>query len=238
MQWTRTDTARRSIVVAGLIIGSVLLALSSAVLLNTPAESMRASFDAMTANPGLIVTAALLETVGFMIVLASFAGSAQALRSRGGALGTWGAALSIVGIAGFALSNATGFEMAAFAQIPDHDAAFAMAKAVMFGDVSGAIGSIEMVMEIAGQVGIVLVIGGLIRARITKIWPLLIVIAGIVVHFAVGLLVATFIADLLLLVGSTWVAVRLARSTHDAWLGERFTVAVESTGVVCEAVTT
>lgn len=225
MQWTRTDTTRRSIVVAGLIIGSVLLALSSAVILNTPAESMRASFDAMTANPGLIVTAALLETVGFMIVLASFAGSAQALRSRGGALGTWGAALSIVGIAGFALSNATGFEMAAFAQIPDHDAAFAMAKSVMFGDVSGAIGSIEMVMEIAGQVGIVLVIGGLIRARITKIWPLLIVIAGIVVHFAVGLLVATFIADLLLLVGSTGVAVSLARSTHDAWLGERFTVA-------------
>lgn len=230
MQWTRTDAARRRIVVAGLIIGSVLLVLSSAILLGMPADSMRAQFDAMTANPSLIVTAALLETVGFMIVLASFAGSAQALRSRGGALGTWGAALSIVGIAGFALSNTTGFEMASFAQLPDHDAAFATAKSVTMGDVNGMIGTIEMFMEIAGQVGVLLVIGGLIRARITKIWPLLIVIAGIVVHISVGgLLVATFIADLLLLAASTWVAVSLARSTHDAWLGERILAAAPRT---------
>ena len=82
----------------------------------------------MAANPGLIVAEAFLETFGFMIVLAAFAGSTQALRSRGGALGTWGAALSILGIVGFTFSNATGFELAELAQLPDHDAAFTTAK--------------------------------------------------------------------------------------------------------------
>jgi hypothetical protein len=206
--------------VAGLIIGPVLVALSVVINLTPPGDSMRAQFDAMTANPGLIVAEALLETIGFMIVLAAFAGSAQALRSRGGALGTWGAALSIVGIIGFALSNTTGFEMAAFAQLSDHDAAFETAKSMTSGGMTDMIGTIDMVLEIAGQVGILLVIGGLIRARITKFWPLLFGIVGIIVNAAIGLMVTTLIADLLLVAAGTWVAVALARSTREAWLGE------------------
>jgi hypothetical protein len=224
MQWTRTDRARRWIVVAGLILGPVLLVLSVVINLSSP-DSMRAEFEAMTANSGGIVAEAFLETFGFMIVLAAFAGSAQALRSRGGTLGTWGAALSILGIVGFALSNATGFELAAFAQLPDHDAAFETAKSITSGGMTGTIGTVEMILEIAGQVGILLVIGGLIRARITRIWPLLLVIVGIIANAVIGLMVTTIIADLLLLVASSWVAVGLARSTREAWLGEPMTAA-------------
>ena len=219
MQWTRTDAVRRRIVVAGLIAGPVLLVLSVAINL-TPPESMRASFDAMAANPGLVVAEAFLETFGFMIVLAAFAGSAQALRRRGGALGTWGAVLSIVGIVGFALSNTTGFELTEFAQLPDRDAAFAMAKSMASGDLAGTIGTVEMALELAGQVGILLVIGGLIRARITKIWPLLFGIVGMIVNAAIGIMLTTLIADLLLLAAGIWIATNLARGTHEAWLGE------------------
>jgi hypothetical protein len=210
---------RRWIVVAGLIIGPVLNVLSLAINLSPP-ESMRASFDAMAANPGLVVAEAFLETFGFMIVLAAFAGSTQALRQRGGALGTWGATLSIVGIVGFALSNTTAFQLAGFAQLPDHDAAFATAKSITSSDLAGTIGTIEMVMEIAGQVGILLVIGGLIRARITKIWPLVFGLVGMILNAAIGLMVTTLIADVLLLAAGTWIAINLARGTHEAWLGE------------------
>lgn len=224
MQWTRTDAVRRWIVVAGLIIGPGLNVLSVAINLSPP-ESMRASFDAMAANPSLVVAEAFLETFGFMIVLAAFAGAAQALRSRGGALGTWGAALSIVGIVGFALSNTTAFQLAGFAQLSDHDAAFAMAKSLASSDLAGTIGTVEMALEIAGQIGILLVIGGLIRARITKIWPLLFGIVGIILNAAIGIMVTTLVADLLLLAAGIWIAVCLARSTREAWLGEPTTVA-------------
>jgi hypothetical protein len=211
--------------VVGLILGPVLNILSVAINLSPPG-SMRASFDAMAANPNLIVAEAFLETFGFMIVLAAFAGSTQALRRRGGALGTWGAALSIVGIVGFALSNTTAFQLAEFAQSPDHNAAFAMAKSVTSGDLAGTIGTVEMALEVAGQLGILLVIGGLIRARITKIWPLLFGIVGIILNAAIGLMVTTLIADLLLLAAGTWIAINLARGTHEAWLGEVATTAV------------
>jgi hypothetical protein len=211
MQWTRTDGVRRWIVVVGLIVGPALTVLSIVINLNPP-ESMRASFDAMAAHPGLIVTEAFLETFGFMIVLA-------ALRHRGGALGTWCAALSIVGIVGFALSNTTGFQLAELAALPDRDAAFATAKSITTGDLAGTIGTVEMALEIVGQVGMLLVIVGLIRARIIRIWPLVFGIVGIVLNAAIGIMVTTLIADLLLLAAGTWIALAVARSSHEQWLG-------------------
>lgn len=219
MNWTRTDATRRWIVVAGLIIGPILLVLSVAINFTGPSDSMRADFDRMAANPGLIVVEALLETIGFMVVLAALAGSAQALRSRGGALGTWGAVLSIVGIVGFSFSNANGFTIAELAQLPDRDAGFATATALMSSDVAGTVGMIGMALEILGQVGILLVIAGHIRARLVPIWILLLVVVGIVINLAIGDIVTTLGADLLLLATTTWVAVRLARCSHDAWLG-------------------
>jgi len=219
MYWTPTDARRRWIVVCGLIIGPVLLALSVAINLTPPGESMRADFDSMAQHPGLIVAEALLETIGFMLVLAAFAGAAHALRGRGGTLGTWGAALSIIGIPGFALSNANGFTLAELAQLPDRDAGFATAMAITSSDTAALTGTVGTVMEVLGQIGILLVIGGLMRARIVRIWPLLIVVVGIVVNVAIGIMLTTLIADVLLLAASTWVAVRLARCGRDAWLG-------------------
>ncbi|MEO7147889.1 MAG: hypothetical protein ABIW81_07175, partial [Terrimesophilobacter sp.] len=127
MHWTPTDAVRRWIVVAGLIIGPAVLVLSVAINFSGPSDSMRSDFNKMAENPSLIVLEALLETIGFMIVLAAFAGSTQSLRSRGGALGTSGAVLSIVGIVGFSFSNASGFTLAELAQLPDHDSTFATA---------------------------------------------------------------------------------------------------------------
>jgi hypothetical protein len=219
MNWTRTDATRRWVVVAGLIIGPVLLALSVAINFSGPSDSMRADFDRMAANPGLIVTEALLETIGFMVVLAALAGSTQALRSRGGALGTWGAVLSILGIVGFAFSNANGFMLAELAQLPDRDAAFATAGAMMSGDTAGTVGTIGMALELLGQLGIVLVVCGFIRARVVRIWILLPVIVGIVINFAIGDMVTTLIADLLLLGTTTWIAIKLARGSQETWLG-------------------
>lgn len=223
MHWTRTDGVRRWIVVVGLIVGPILNVLSLAINLSPP-ESMRAAFDAMAANPGLVAAESFLETFGFMIVLAALAGSTQVLRSRGGALGTWGAVLCILGIVGFALSNTTGFQLAEFAQAPDRDAAFAMAKAVTSGDLAGTVGTVAFALEIAGQLGILLVILGLMRARIITVWPLVFGIVGMILNAAVGIMVTTLIADLLLLAAGAWIALALARSSHETWLGETVTV--------------
>lgn len=231
MIWTRTDAVRRWIVVAGLIIGPVLLVLSVAINFAPPHESMRADFDAMAANPGIVVAEALLETFGFMIVLAALAGSTQALRARGGILGTVGAVLAMLGIVGFALSNATGFMIAELAGLPDHDAGFATASALLSSDVAGTVGTIGMGLEILGQVGIVLVVIGLIRARIIRIWSLLLVAVGIVVNFAGGIMLTTLIADVLLLALGCWIAVVLARSSHETWLGVPTTASPRSDAV-------
>lgn len=219
MNWTPTDAIRRWIVVTGLIVGPVLLVLSVAINFTPPSDSMRTDFNTMAAHPGLVVAEALLETIGFMIVLAALAGSTQALRARGGMLGTLGAVLSIVGIVGFSFSNANGFTLAELAQLPDRDAGFATAMAIMSSDTAGLTGTIGMALEIAGQIGILLVICGLIRARLVRIWALAMVIVGVVVNFAIGGMVSTLIADLLLLAACSWIALRLARCSHNAWLG-------------------
>ncbi|MCX7522298.1 hypothetical protein OSC27_08405 [Microbacterium sp. STN6] len=220
MHWTRTDTARRRIVVAGLIAGPLLLVLSVAINLTAPADSMQAEFDAMATRGTLIVAEALLESVGFMIVLACLAGTAHALRHRGGALGTWGAALSILGIVGFSMSNANGFTLPALAALPDHKVAYDTAKALMSSDIMSTIGTVTMALELAGQAGIVLVIAGLIRARLISFWVLIPVALGIVLNFVGGIMLTTLIADALLAVTCTWIAVRLVRAPRQAWLGE------------------
>jgi hypothetical protein len=220
MNWTRTDAIRRWIVVAGLIIGPVLLVLSIVINLTPAGESMRADFDMMGDRSGLIVAEALLETLGFTIALASLAGATQALRTRGGLLGTVGAMLSILGVVGFSYSNANGFTLAELAQLPDRDAAFQTATAIMSSETGGIVGTIATALEVLGQIGIVLVICGLIRARLVRAWSLIPVAIGIVINFAIGDMVTTLVADLLLLATCVWIAVKLARCTPAAWLGE------------------
>lgn len=219
MQWTRTDTVRRWIVVCGLIAGPLLLVLSISINLTAPTDSLRADFDSMTAHPGLVVLEALLEAIGFMVVLAAMAGATVALRGRGSALGTWGAVLAMLGIVGFSFSNANGFTLAELAQLPDHDAGFATAGALMTSSTAGTVGTVGMLLEIAGQLGILLVIAGLIRARLVPVWLLLPVVAGIAINFVVGTMLGTLIADLLLLATGTWIAICLGRCSRGAWLG-------------------
>lgn len=219
MNWTPVDALRRWIVVVGLVIGPVLLVLSIAINLTPQSDSMRTDFDTIAAHAGTVVAEGLLEAVGFMVVLASLAGATQALRSRGGMLGTWGAVAAMVGIVGFTLSNANGFVLAELAQLPDRDAAFDTAMAITQSDTAGLVGTVAMVMEILGQLGMLLVIGGLVRARLAPWWLLLGCLAGIVVNAVIGTMVATLVADLLLLIVCGWIAVALARCSRAAWLG-------------------
>lgn len=225
MNWTQTDGARRRVVMIGLILGPAMLTASNAFVIQAQSDSMRAGFDAMTANPTMLLVQSLLEGVGFMITFASFAGAAQATRSRGGALGTWGAALCIVGILGFALSSGRGLTFFALVQLPDHDAGFAAAAAVA-GDSANA--AIQTVLTFAGQLGICLVIAGLIRARASRMWPLVMVAAGIVIVTVFGMVLTTVVADILLLAASIWIAVRLGRSSRETWLGQSYPVQVQS----------
>jgi N-hydroxyarylamine O-acetyltransferase len=67
MNWTSTDAARRRVVVAGLIAGpAVLLASNAFIVLDAPG-GMRAEFDAMAAQPWLLLVQSVLEALGFTI---------------------------------------------------------------------------------------------------------------------------------------------------------------------------
>jgi hypothetical protein len=74
-------------------------------------------------------------------------------------------------------------------------------------------------LEMLGQLGILLVIIGLIRARLIRVWPLLMVVVGIIVNLAGGIMLTTLLAGILLLATGCWIAVALARCNHQAWLG-------------------
>lgn len=216
MYATSTDAVRRRIVIAGLIVGPVLLMLSNAFTI-PETGSMRTDFDAMAANPWMLLTESLLEAIGFATVFASYAASTHALRSRGGGLGTTGAVLCMIGILAFSLSAAGGLFLSVVAQMDDKEAGFAAGSALA---ADGVTGTLLIVLMMLGEAGICLVIGGLLRARIVRLWPLLLVLLGIVADNVLPGMLSALVADLLLLVASVWVAIALVRAPIAAWLGE------------------
>lgn len=216
MNWTSTDAARRRVVVAGLIAGPAMLLASNAFIVPDVPGGMRAEFDAMAAQPWLLLVQSLLEAVGFTIAMASYAAVPHALRARGGTFGTWGAALCVIGILGFVLSAAGGLFLYVVARMPDHDAGFAAGAALNADPVTA---DLIMVLMLAGEVGVCLVVIGLMRARLVSFWPLVVVIAGIVADYALPSVFSGLVADALLLVASAWIGIALAKAPRDAWLG-------------------
>lgn len=217
MNWTSTDGVRRYVVVTGLMAGPALLVASNAFIVPDAPGGMRAEFAAMAAQPWLLLVQSLLEALGFTIAMASFAGVPHALRGRGGALGTWGAALCIVGILGFVLSAAGGLFLYVVARMPDAGAGFAAGAALNADAVTG---NIVMILMLAGEVGVCLIVIGLMRARLISFWPLVIVLAGIVADYVLPSIFSGLVADVLLLAASTWAGIRLAKAPRAAWLGD------------------
>lgn len=207
----RLDAVRRWLVIAGLILGPVLIVLSVTVGLGPEPGSMRASFDLMAERAPQILAQDLLETFGFGILLGALVGVAPALRARGSALAFAGAMLSIAGIIGFAMSNAAGLSVVALAQLPDRDAAFQAASAISSTGPIAVIGTVGWILEIAGQLGILLVLAGLWRARVVSWWPLVLGVVGMLVNAVIGTLAASLAADVLLLAVMTWTVVGLTR---------------------------
>ncbi|WP_417562613.1 hypothetical protein [Microbacterium sp.] len=218
--WTRTDAARRWIVVSGLVVGPLLATISVAIGMSPGGDDLRAQFAAMGAHATTVLMQDVLETAGFALVLAALAGATSTLRTRGGLLGTIGSVLAVVGIAGFGVSNATGLAVVALAQQPDQDAAFHTAVAMSSNGVLATMGTVGFALEVVAQVGMLLVFTGLARGRVVSVWVLPIVVIGIGVNGVVGTMVATLAADALLLAACTWTAVRIARCSHAQWLGQ------------------
>lgn len=217
--WTRVDAVRRLLALSGPILGALMLVAAGVLNLGPAGDSMRASFEAMAARSGQILVADVLETLGFLFVLASFAALAGVLRRRGAMVATWGAPLCLLGIAGFAMSNATGLGIVGLAQLPDQDAAFATALAAFQGGTGTATGMVETLLEVLGQVGLVLVTVGLVRARVVGWWAVLALAVGMVLDVALGSATGTLVADVLLLVVSAGVVGGLTRAGRGTWLG-------------------
>ena len=218
MSETTSQPRWRRLTAGALVLGPGLAVLSviTGLALGPEPESMRATFDFMAAHGSTMLVQDVLEAAGFATVLAGFASAARGLRSRGSTLGMVGSVLVTAGIVGFAMANAIGLSVVALAQLPDRDAAFAAARDITASGPLATLSGIGFALEVAGQLGMLLVLLGLWRARTAPIWPVAIAIVGMVVNAAVGTLAATLVADLLLLILGTWVAATLLRASRPA----------------------
>lgn len=208
------EPVRMLLIRIGLVLGPVLVIASLLIGLGPEPASMRAGFDAMAAHPTIIVIQDVLETVGFAMMLAALAAAAWMLPARGRMFGAVGAVLAVLGIAGFGLSNGAGLAVVALAQLPDRDTAFQVASTISADGPLATASTISWVLEIVAQLGILLVLVALWRAGLTPIWPLLLCVLGVLVNAVLGTMVATLIADVLLLVVGVWVVLGLSRTTH------------------------
>jgi hypothetical protein len=112
-----------------------------------------------------------------------------------------------------------GLAVVGLAQLPDRDAAFRVATAISGDGPIATAGTVGWILEAVAQLGMLLVLLGLWRARLTPIWPALLCVVGILINAVVGTMEATLIADVLLLAALGWVAILLARAPRDVWLG-------------------
>lgn len=206
---TRSETVRRWIMVVALVAGPAIAAASAAFVLPLPnSGSLHTDFTAMINNRPLLLISSLLEGIGFTLALGGYAAVSNLVRQRGGMLATLGAALCVVGILGFGWAGANGFAFHALTGLADHDAGFVAAGAVA----SDPATTVSSMLEILGPIGVLLVMIGLVRARLVPLWPVFVIIAGILANGVIGTVVATLVADLLLLAASTWVAINLVRA--------------------------
>lgn len=207
METTHTDLVRARLAIVGLVVGPLLVAASATLNVRLPSGTLRQDFDTMGAHAGSILAQDLLETVGFAVLLGALAAIALlVLRGPGAALGTAGTLLAGAGVVGFALSNAAGLTVVALAGLSDQDAAFDAAVAVTSRGPLAALGGVGFLLEIAGQLGILAVLGGLVRAHVLKWWVLAVLVVGIALNAAGGSMAATLVADLLLVALMGWIA--------------------------------
>ncbi|MGB4137370.1 MAG: hypothetical protein WA971_12450 [Microbacterium sp.] len=209
MEWTSTKAVRWRLSLVGLIAGPVLLVVSSVFIVPGGSGGMRADFDAMAARPWLLVVQSALEAAGFAVSLAAFAAVARVADRRGGALATTGTVLCVLGALGFMWSAAGGMFLSVLVRMDDREAGFAAAVAVNGDAVTGALISVLM---LAGEAGILLVLLGMLRAGRIRIWPVVLVVAGVVADLVLPGVLSGLTADVLLLAAAVWTVLSLRRS--------------------------
>ncbi|QAY61364.1 hypothetical protein ET475_16200 [Microbacterium protaetiae] len=209
MTTTTTLATRWRLILTGLILGPALLVTSNAFIIPEPPGGMRAAFDAMAAQPWMLLLESIVEGLGFAISLAAFAAVTWVVRARGGAVATIGAIFCLLGVLGFAWSAGGGIFLSVLAGMPDQDAGFAAAQAMNADPLSGAL---IMALMFVAEAGICLVVIGLLRARLISFWPLVLVVAGIVADMVLPGVWSGLAADVLLLAAAVWLVVRLPKA--------------------------
>ncbi|MBS1697663.1 MAG: hypothetical protein JST25_04585 [Actinobacteria bacterium] len=211
MEQTSTQIAQWRLALIGLILGPALLVVSNAFIVPESSGGMRASFDAIATQPWLVLVPSVLEAAGFALTLAAFAAVSRSVARRGGALATTGAVLCVLGVLGFAWSAAGGLFLAALSGMKDRNAGFEAAMTMTADPVSGALISVLMFV---GEAGILLVLLGLVRASLLRIWVIALVVAGIVADQVLPGFLSSLTADALLLAVGILTALSLRRRSR------------------------
>jgi hypothetical protein len=155
----------RRTVAAGCLLASPVLHLASYFLWPAGTEgSDAAQVAAAAAHPGAMTAAALVEALGWVLLLPALAVLWNEVRGRGSVLvtiGVWGAAL---GVLGFVSSSVLNLVTVALAGVPSGLAAFTAVKD------SGPVVSVVVLPILLGLVALVVLLAGLARAGIAGWW--------------------------------------------------------------------
>lgn len=217
MELTPVDSVRRGLVLAALIVGPLLAAASAAIGLGLQPKSMHAAFDLMAQHGSTVLAQDLLELFGFTILAIGAIGVTRVLGPRGSWFGLTGALLSLLGIVGFSVSNASGLAIVGLAQLPDRAAAFDAAAAITAGGPLALISSLGWYFEIIGQVGGLVIILALWRARVIPWWPAVVFAAAMIAVAVIGSIEASLAADVVLLAIMVFVVIRAAQLPRPSW---------------------
>jgi hypothetical protein len=155
----------RRAVAAACLVASPVLHLASYFLWPAGTEGSDATqLATAAAHPGAMTAAALVEALGWVLLLPALAVLWQEVRGRGSVLvtiGVWGA---VLGFLGFFASSVLNLVTVALAGIPSGLASFTAVKQ------SGPIVLVVVLPILLGLVALVVLLGGLARAGMAGWW--------------------------------------------------------------------
>jgi hypothetical protein len=206
---------RRTAAGLALIIGPILLLVSSAITTTGGGDNTREYLADVADNRSGEEISAVLTILGFAILIPGIIGALNLLRGRGVVLGHIGGALAVLGLACFPALIATSFVDVAATE-PGAASQEYVDIVERVEDQAGAI-IIVAIALLGTLVGFILLAAAFLRARTVPVWVGPLIILGIVVTFPAESRVLQVLGSALLLVAFGAIGLQLLRQPDEEW---------------------
>ncbi len=211
------DNFRRTLAGLGLILGSLALFVGDVIqpaLRESSAEALRVTAE----YPGRVLATALLFFVSAVLLVPGILGIVHLLRDRATVLGHVGGALSIVGVMFFAIIHARhAFLIGMVESGTDREQMVALSDRVMAGPIFSLI---YIILLLGFVIGPVVLMAGVLRARVAPRWAAVLVIAANVASFVIVNDAALAGLNGLFALGLTAIGLKMLSMSDEEWRQE------------------